>query len=103
MSAVDLATLRDGDTVLLRAEVIGPRRIALTGDRINVNIGGFAYGAKCSDIVSVEPRRLAVGDKVRMSDGGKEGEILAMYGVIAWVDFGCVAPDTRRISDLVRS
>jgi hypothetical protein len=103
MSAVDIAALKEGDTVLVRATfAISPVPVQ---DAVHVRLAGHGMAMLISpaSIVSIEPRPLAVGDRVRMSDGSKEGEILAMYGVIAWVDFGCVAPDTRRISDLVRA
>ena len=102
MSPADTNSLKAGDVVLVRATVQEPRSAGRYGWMEVCGISGVPI--RHEHIVSVEPRPLAVGEKVSIRGcSGKIGEIRALDGNDAWVLF----EDERRLgfdlTDLVRA
>lgn len=82
-----IKALRKGDVVTVRA-VVTDADLDHDGDlTIRVNDNGDTY-VQPSEIMTIEPREIKVGDRVR--DGGHEGEVKAICDGRAWVRFDIV-------------
>ena len=97
MSAVDIASLREGDTVLVRGTVVHKFHDVL----VEWHDGCYNTVRKLN-IASVEPRPLAVGDKVKDGDG-YEWIIIALDGSYAWCRCDDGLRFTKRLDKLVRA
>jgi hypothetical protein len=106
MSAVDIKTLKQGDAVLVRCAVMAEYDPVVEWIELSTGIAG-AKGrvhAHAWDLVSVDPRPLLVGDRVKHSVSGRNGEIICMYGRCAWVLFaGDTEGTTAELQYLVRA
>lgn len=102
-AAIDFSKIRDGDTVLIRAEVSSGTRYHSEGaDRMNVFVGEKIIGVDLSYITAVEPRPLAVGDLAKTTFGNCV-VILAMSKGRAWVERTDGSTDVFGLELLVRA
>lgn len=93
--------INDGDTVLVRA-LVSDKQPMVSG-AVRVQLHGAVAVLPREDIVSVEPKPLAVGDRVRYPAGSAPGEIRAIadgYALIAWPANTCSA---AALAHLVRA
>ena len=99
MSLIDPTTLRVGDTVTVRGTVDD-----LDGSTFRLQLGERLAGrvwCDINDIVSVEYRPLAVGDKVCI--GPLEAEVRAVDDNLAWLQYDSGERVTKNVHDLVRA
>lgn len=91
----DRSDLYPGAVVTVRAKVTHVGDNGVTVEALAPNEADVNHmrdiGVHFRDILSVEPRPLAVGDRVRCTagmNGGLLGDIVHIHNGIAWVDFG---------------
>lgn len=98
--SIDVSSLKEGDTVLVRMKVSHYGR---NGVVIGTGTDSCGMRAHPDDIVSVEPRPLAVGDRVIGRGEAREHEIVAIAQAHAWIrlseadDKGFVLPLTSLV------
>jgi FKBP-type peptidyl-prolyl cis-trans isomerase 2 len=94
--------LRNGDVVHVQGVVCD--KDPNGGQRVVIDFNAATpVLVKRSDIVSVTPRPLGVGDRVKVRGGTGEkwcGTIVAVHKDRAWVDYDDTSDGTPRLSDL---
>lgn len=94
--------VKPGDVVTVRGTV--QREADADGDvyiRFANRMGEWAGYVRPDQIVSVEPRPLQVGDKVRVGSGSLDGIVLALHVDKVWVDVRGEGPYTYNLTDLL--
>lgn len=91
-----------GDTVLVRLPVVGGQINEGDGVQVKPRVGVLTYLER-GEVVSVEPRNIQVGDRVRRnySASNPSGAVLAIvdgWAMVAWGPMPVVAP----VKDLER-
>jgi hypothetical protein len=101
MQPVDRSKLRNGDTVLVRGVVRDDE--IMRGPNVTIDFGVFGVTpTRASSIVSIEPRPLQVGDRVR-NKASEQGVVLALHEQRAWVQFQYEhVPQTYHVSNIER-
>lgn len=109
MTPEELAKIKVGDEVFVRAKVLGVDGCAIKVLPENFIGEDAAQWTEAEDCRDHTPRALSVGDRVRnrkcakFPDGYEGGEILAIHGSHAWVLFpGMASPGSPLLSDLER-
>lgn len=106
MTEEEIASLRESDVVLIRVQWNGMTNLTkrLMGRRLVHAISDDCpMWVEPADVVSVERRALAVGDRVYRSRGGPGGIIKAIDGDEAWITVpGMTGNKTCPLSELVR-
>lgn len=79
---VDVSKLREGDVVTVRMTFVSSES---NGDVVLLDDDGDRRWFPNLSIVSVEPRPLKVGDRVRREDFHPDFNIIAIDGGVAWI------------------
>lgn len=108
MTSEEIKALRKGDVVLVRMVLDEDPVLLLTHPpKWGVSLDGLepAFNGyyRPEDVVSVEPRPLAVGDQVTTADSSLVGEIRAIEGQGAWVKWPAGDYTSEHISDLCKA
>lgn len=84
MSGIDITTLREGDTVLVRGRISKSGRVQILSVAGSELLGIGPDADRC-DIVSVEPLKLIVGDKVKAGNMDGTYDVVAIDGNAVWI------------------